>query len=353
MGPRGLPLLVATLAGCLFPARGCVICDPKVREALNSLEMDYLPGHLEASHHKKVMEKIKQAVEDFKDLPIDENSYMGVVDEATLEKASWSLLKDMKRITDSDAKGELFVKEMLWMLHLAKNTFASYAAQFQKEGERRWESGPTGFPFHRPRKSYSLSLFFIVSSEAAFCPNKCGLMLQPLIWCSTCQKQVHACRKSKNCGEREVNVHQMEDMMLDCELNWHKISQGLTDYSFYRVWKNNSETLVSKGKEPILTKTMVRPKDAGTYRCELGSIKSSPATIIYFHVTVLPKRIQEEIPSPNTETQDETAEGEVALDRPHSTVEPQTPKPEQVLKRRLLGVLIWGLVVLTAGVLSA
>ncbi|OWK15621.1 hypothetical protein Celaphus_00004698 [Cervus elaphus hippelaphus] len=312
MEPRGLPLLVATLAGCLFPARGCVICDPKVREALNSLEMDYLPGHLEASYHKKVMEKIKQAVEDFKDLPIDENSYMGVVDEATLEKASWSLLKDMKRITDSDVKGELFVKEMLWMLHLAKNTFASYAAQFQKE----------------------------------------GLMLQPLIWCSTCQKQVHACRKSKNCGEREVKVHQMEDMILDCELNWHKISQGLTDYSFYRVWKNNSETLVSKGKEPILTKTMVRPKDAGTYRCELGSIKSSPATIIYFHVTVLPKRIQEEIPSPNTETQDETAQGEVALDRPHSTVEPQTPKPEQVLKRRLLGVLIWGLVVLTAGVLS-
>ncbi|XP_070306677.1 izumo sperm-egg fusion protein 1 isoform X2 [Odocoileus virginianus] len=374
MGPRGLPLLVATLAGCLFPARGCVICDPKVREALNSLEMDYLPGHLEANHHKKVMEKIKQAVEDFKDLPIGEDSYMGVVDEATLEKASWSLLKDMKRITDSDAKGELFVKEMLWMLHLAKNTFASYAAQFQKE----------------------------------------GLMLQPLIWCSTCQKQVHSCLKSKNCGgeragpsrrgwcqrggargeteseeggdwsqtrtggarprgrglgeaqnlegaphsnplfpEREVKVHQMEDMILDCELNWHKISQGLTDYSFYRVWKNNSETLVSKGKEPILTKTMVRPKDAGTYRCELGSIKSSPATIIYFHVTVLPKRIQEEIPSPNTETQDETAQGEVALDRPHSTVEPQTPKPEQVLKRRLFGVLIWGLVVVTAGVLSA
>lgn len=47
--------------------------------------------------------------------------------------------------------GELFVKEMLWMLHLAKNTFASYAAQFQKEGERRWESGTTGFSFHSPR----------------------------------------------------------------------------------------------------------------------------------------------------------------------------------------------------------
>ena len=62
-----------------------------------------------------------------------------------------------------------------------------------------------------------------------------------------------------------------------------------------------------------------------------------------------------QIPSPNTETQDETALGEVALDRPHTTTdfEPQTPKPEQLLRRRLLGVLIWGLVVLTVGVLTA
>ncbi|XP_059987799.1 izumo sperm-egg fusion protein 1 isoform X1 [Lagenorhynchus albirostris] len=382
MGPWRLPLLVAALAGCLLPARGCVMCDPNVVEALNSLETDYLPGHLEAKHHKNVMKRVKQAVEAFKDLPIDEDSYMGVVDEATLEKAAWSLLKDLKRITDSDVKGELFVKELLWTLHLAKDNFASYAAQFQK---------------------------------AAFCPNKCGLMLQPLIWCSTCQKQVHSCRKSSNCGgekagpsrrgwrkrggargeikslkrsetgdsqqekagrdqveggweraqnrerashsnrlfpERKVKVHQMEDMILDCELNWHKLSQGLTDYSFYRVWGNNSETLMSKGKEPTLTKTMVRPKDAGTYRCELGSVQSSPATIIYFRVTVLPKRIVEEIPSPNTETEDEVAPGEVTLDRPRTatTLQSQSPKPEKVLRSRLAGLLIWGFVVLIASV---
>ncbi|XP_019782800.1 izumo sperm-egg fusion protein 1 isoform X4 [Tursiops truncatus] len=283
MGPWRLPLLVAALAGCLLPARGCVMCDPNVVEALNSLETDYLPGHLEAKHHKNVMKRVKQAVEAFKDLPIDEDSYMGVVDEATLEKAAWSLLKDLKRITDSDVK---------------------------------------------------------------------GLMLQPLIWCSTCQKQVHSCRKSSNCGERKVKVHQMEDMILDCELNWHKLSQGLTDYSFYRVWGKNSETLMSKGKEPTLTKTMVRPKDAGTYRCELGSVQSSPATIIYFHVTVLPKRIVEEIPSPNTETEDEVAPGEVTLDRPQTatTLQSQSPKPEKVLRSRLVGLLIWGFVVLIASV---
>ncbi|XP_057568691.1 izumo sperm-egg fusion protein 1 isoform X2 [Hippopotamus amphibius kiboko] len=281
MWPRRLPLLLAALAGCLLPARGCVMCDPKVVEALNSLETDYLPGHLEAKHHKNVMQRVKQAVKAFKDLPIDEDSYMGVVDEATLEKASWSLLKDLKRITDSDVK--------------------------------------------------------------AFCPNKCGLMMQPLIWCSTCQKQVHSCRKSLNCGERKVKVHQLEDMILDCELSWHKISQGLTDYSFYR------------GKEPTLTKTMVSPEDAGTYRCELGSVKSSPATIIYFHVRVLPKRIVEEIPSPNTETQNEVAPGEVTLDRPQTatTVQSQSPKPEKVLRSRLLGLLIGGFAALIAGVVTA
>ncbi|XP_066876281.1 izumo sperm-egg fusion protein 1 isoform X8 [Kogia breviceps] len=293
MGPRRLPLLVVALAGCLLPARGCVMCDPKVVEALNSLETDYLPGHLEAKHHKTLMKRVKQAVEAFKDLPIDEDSYMGVVDEATLEKAAWSLLKDLKRIRDSDVKGELFVKELLWMLRLEKDNFASYAAQFQK---------------------------------AAFCPNKCGLMLQPLIWCNTCQKQVHACRKSLNCGERQVKVHQMEDMILDCELNWHKVSQGLTDYSFYR--------------------------DAGTYRCELGSVQPSPATIIYFHVTVLPKRIVEEIPSPNTETTDDVAPGEVTLNGPQTatTLQSQSPKPEKVLRSRLVGLLIWGFVLLIASV---
>ncbi|XP_074225398.1 izumo sperm-egg fusion protein 1 isoform X11 [Camelus bactrianus] len=191
MGQRWLPLLVVALTACLLPAWGCVMCDPKVVEALNSLETDYLPGHLEAKDHKNLMIRVKEAVEDFKNLPIDEDSYMGVV----------------------------------------------------------------------------------------------GLMLQPLIWCSTCQEQVHACRKSLDCGERKVEVHQMEDMILDCELNWHKISQGLTDYSFYRVWGNNSETLMSKGIQPTLTKIMVSPEDAGIYRCELGSVKSSPATIIHFRVT--------------------------------------------------------------------
>nr|XP_019597211.1 PREDICTED: izumo sperm-egg fusion protein 1 isoform X1 [Rhinolophus sinicus] len=321
MGPR-LPLLVAALASCLLPARTCVLCDTKVVEALNSLEMDYLPGHLGAEHHKNLMKRVKQALQDFKELPFDEDSYLGVVDEPTLEKASWSLLKDLKRITDSEVKDELFVKELFWMLHLQKDTFARYAAHFQKED---------------------------------FCPNECGMMLQTLIWCSNCKKQVHACRKSLDCGERKVEVHEMEDMILDCELNWHHASQGLTDYSFYRVWRNKSETLVSKGKEPTLTKIMVDPLDAGTYRCQLDTVQSSPATVIRFHVTVLPKRIAEEIPSSNIPSQDEVAPNEMtwSVTKSSTTLQSpssQSPTAENILRGRLVGLLIWISVVLIAGI---
>ncbi|XP_060040068.1 izumo sperm-egg fusion protein 1 isoform X2 [Erinaceus europaeus] len=317
MGSR-LPLLLgAALAGCLLPARGCVICDPKVEKALQSLETEYLPDHLEVKHHKDFMNRVKQAVKDFKELPIHEDSYMGVVDEPTLEKASWSLLKELKRIMESRVKGELFVKELFWMLHLEKENFARYAAQFQKE---------------------------------AFCPNNCGTMLQTLIWCNTCQKQVHACRKSIDCGEREIQVHAMEDLILDCELNWHQASQGLTDYSFYRVWQNNTKTLVSRGKESTLSKPMVDPKDAGTYLCELGTVQSSPATIIHFHVKVLPKRIHEETPSTAA-----PPGGKVPLEVSTGTQNPplESPQPGNVLSGRLVGLLTWGLVVVIIGTATA
>ncbi|XP_039724481.1 izumo sperm-egg fusion protein 1 isoform X2 [Pteropus medius] len=180
-------------------------------------------------------------------------------DESTLEKASWSLLKDLKRITDSDVK------------------------------------------------------------------------------------------------EREVTVHAMEDMILDCELNWHHASEGLTDYSFFRVWTNKSETLVSKGKEPTLTKTMVDSKDAGTYRCQLDTVQSSPATIIYFNVSVLPKRIVEEIPSSDIPNNGEVAPDEVNWGPTPSTStfqspSTQSPTTENMLKGRLVGMMIWGFVVLLAGI---
>ncbi|XP_055469385.1 izumo sperm-egg fusion protein 1 [Psammomys obesus] len=320
MGPR-FTLLLAALADCLCPARPCIICDPFVVAALKTLEQSYLPSHLAPEHHQNVMKRVEEAVKDFKDLPLDQDTYVGAVDEDTLEQASWSFLKDLKRITDSDVKGELFVKELFWMLRLQKDIFATLATRFQKE---------------------------------VYCPNQCGTMLQTLIWCNKCEKQIHICRKSMDCGERRIEVHRMEDMLLDCGLSWHHASEGLTDYSFYRVWGNSSEILLSKGKEPYLTKTMVSAEDAGSYRCELGTVNSGPATIIHFRVIVLPPRIFEEKPPPNIITQEEEIPGQVNVEVPEpGTTITHQPKPERNLKHRLLILLILGFVVLVASIIAS
>ncbi|XP_008152745.3 izumo sperm-egg fusion protein 1 isoform X1 [Eptesicus fuscus] len=328
MGPR-FPLLVAALGSCLLPALGCLVCDKRVLDALKSLETDYLPDHLGAEHHKNVMEKLKAGMKDFENLQLEDESFYGVIDDPTLEKGTWSFLKDLKRITDSDVKGELLVKELFWMLKQQKEILARHVSLFQKD---------------------------------VLCPNKCGMMLQTLTWCETCEKKVHACRKNANCGERSVKVHEMEDMILDCELNWHHASEGLKDYSFYRVWKNKTERLVYKGTAPTLTKPMVKPSDAGTYRCQLNTVKSEPATIIHYQVRVLPKRIVEETPStsivPNQEDLD-MALDEVtwAPNKSSTTIPPPspssaapTPTVENMLRSLLVGLLIWGFVVLIASI---
>lgn len=85
MGPR-FPLLVAALGSCLLPALGCLWCDQRVVEALKSLETDYLPDHLGAEHHKPLMEKLENAVKDFKNLELEEDEFfLKVVGEGQAE----------------------------------------------------------------------------------------------------------------------------------------------------------------------------------------------------------------------------------------------------------------------------
>ncbi|XP_047692508.1 izumo sperm-egg fusion protein 1-like isoform X3 [Prionailurus viverrinus] len=300
MGPQ-VALLVAALAGCLLPARSCVTCDRRVVAALDSFDKEYLPTHLAPERRREVMRTIRATVGNFTKLPNLQRSFIGVIDEATMETSVLSFLRSVKYITNRGLRD--------------------------------------------------------------FCPNKCGTMLQLLLWCHICRKHLYLCRKSTDCGVRQINVHEKEDLVLDCELNWHKLSEGLTNYSFYRVWGSNSETLVYKGKRPTLTKPLVGPEDAGTYRCELGTERHGPSTIIHFEVTVLPQRIIVETTSKSstfvtqpsmfvTRSSTSGTLAEIWHDLSLTVGRAEYPKSENRLRGRLIGLLIWGFVVLIIGILT-
>nr|XP_027779393.1 izumo sperm-egg fusion protein 1-like isoform X1 [Marmota flaviventris] len=135
----------------------------------------------------------------------------------------------------------------------------------------------------------------------------------------------------------------MEDMILDCLLTWHHISEGLTDYKFYRVWENNSETLLYKGKESTLTKPRVSEADEGKYRCQLDTVKSGPATIISYRVKVIPPNAREEKPGSHIETEEEWGNISVIPDQPETIITTTTTHSSDT-ESRLQNILFWLLI---------
>ncbi|XP_027716385.1 izumo sperm-egg fusion protein 1 isoform X5 [Vombatus ursinus] len=197
-----LPLGFVVLALVSSPRRawGCLLCDPAVVAGLRDLEQNYLPSHMDLDPQalQTLVNRLEETIQQFSDLPVEENVYQGVIDEPTLSKASWTFLKELRRIKDSSLRG--------------------------------------------------------------LCPNKCA---------------------------QSVRVMENGDMVLDCELSWHKAAEGLTDYRFYRVWPNGSEILISRSQESTLIKPMVSLEDSGVYRCILGTVREhSPATVITYYVKV-------------------------------------------------------------------
>lgn len=110
--------------------------------------------------------------------------------------------------------------------------------------------------------------------------------------------------------------------------------------------------MLSEGKDAILIKPAVTAEDAGVYRCTLGTVRSTPATTIVYHVKVLPRRLSEELPSSQG---GETPGLGDSGGRPPTSQPTQTQclKPENVLRGLLIGLLIWGFVVLIIGFATA
>ncbi|XP_012588950.1 PREDICTED: izumo sperm-egg fusion protein 1, partial [Condylura cristata] len=300
-----LPLLVAALASCAPSASGCLICDPRVEAEIKFLTSEYLPTRMSSKAVKSFMDKFTKEVKSFSQVRLPDGPYLGILD-------------------------EFFEKDIFGMLNQAKLNFANMTAEFQSK----------------------------------------GTMLQAVTQCSKCEKEIRTCeKKDLICADRTMNVHETDDLNLDCEMNWHKLSQGLTLYRFFKVWPNNTETLESQGKHSVLTKYWVEPQDAGTYRCELGLVQNRTASVMFFRVHVLPSKVNVEHPVNVEFTDSEYWENEEVDQGPFQEEGPQQPSsantttdvqipplsqsPRHILRSRLLGLLGWSAMALVASIAIA
>nr|XP_026261991.1 ras-interacting protein 1 [Urocitellus parryii] len=366
-----LPL--AALASCLLPVDCCITCDPTVIAAVKSLETDYLPGHLDDKGHKKVMDIVHKTLNEFKELPIKEGSYMGAVDEKTIKHAASNFLRELKVITDSDVEGEEFVRQLYWMLDKEKGDFMHESAQFLKEaaldvfmlcnaldqlakarvGSSEWRLE------HLPVLGYSERPLLVQElwraawsrkpSGAAVSDGTCALLWQPEKNRSRVAPGGEALTSPGSAGCRgeeswenlpfwrimsELSLHGPrnagKDLALLTQCNHTTVTVGtfgfwaaylaggdtayftnfaLPDSEFLKIWEDGSETLLYQGKNPIFTITSLTQKNTGTYRCELGTKTTGPSTIIHYLVTVLPPNATEETPTTSILFGSETESG--------------------------------------------
>nr|XP_028558045.1 izumo sperm-egg fusion protein 1 isoform X4 [Podarcis muralis] len=119
------------------------------------------------------------------------------------------------------------------------------------------------------------------------CSNECGVMSYVLTHCFTCLVRTYTCNKKYRCGERRIQVEMDEDLVLDCALQWHKLSQSVKKYIFYRVVKGKLQPM-SSSMDSFLVKKEVNVNDSGRYRCDMADLKGTVSSYLDFLVQVVP-----------------------------------------------------------------
>ncbi|XP_030826507.1 izumo sperm-egg fusion protein 1 [Camarhynchus parvulus] len=134
-------------------------------------------------------------------LPRDPRSFMGVIDQPTLEEASTNFRRTLSRVMAQDLRDQQIYQELLWAMCEIKEDFERLMKRFQSQ---------------------------------VYCPNKCGRMEVLWIECIFCNLTRFACNRGVDCGERQLWVEEGQDLVLDCALPWHGASHGAKTYSFYQ-----------------------------------------------------------------------------------------------------------------------
>ncbi|XP_056319348.1 izumo sperm-egg fusion protein 1 [Danio aesculapii] len=129
------------------------------------------------------------------------------------------------------------------------------------------------------------------------CPNKCGLLYQRVMNCTSCQYGLFTCLSAKpplDCGEHHLEADEGEEVVLDCFLSWHTLVVGQTEYHY--SWHPGETNLLFDGEyeELVVTKeskivlNQLSVSEEGSYRCLLKDQKGTALSRTFFQLKVKP-----------------------------------------------------------------
>ncbi|XP_026099976.1 izumo sperm-egg fusion protein 1 isoform X2 [Carassius auratus] len=129
------------------------------------------------------------------------------------------------------------------------------------------------------------------------CPNKCGLLYQRVMNCTSCQYGLYTCLSATpplDCGEHHLEADEGEEVVLDCFLPWHALIVGQTEYHY--SWHPGEKNLSQDGEYEVLVVTeeskivlnQLKVNEEGTYRCLLQDQKDTALSRMYFKLKVNP-----------------------------------------------------------------
>uniref|UniRef100_A0A9J8D1I3 Ig-like domain-containing protein n=1 Tax=Cyprinus carpio carpio TaxID=630221 RepID=A0A9J8D1I3_CYPCA len=129
------------------------------------------------------------------------------------------------------------------------------------------------------------------------CPNKCGLLYQRVMNCTSCQYGLFMCQSAMpplDCGEHHLEADEGEEVVLDCFLPWHALVVGQNEYQY--SWHPGEKNLSDDGEYEALVVTeeskivlnQLKVNEEGMYRCRLQDQKGTTLSRMYFELKVNP-----------------------------------------------------------------
>nr|XP_034992647.1 izumo sperm-egg fusion protein 1 [Zootoca vivipara] len=291
-------LIAQDIAG----SHGCLKCSADAMAVVKEFKDTYLDRHLFWNPQLKAKLKadLDNFVEELTHQRIDAKKYMGVIDEFSLADLGAHFKRCLKHIMENEVKEPQLHKEMdscfqktLTVFHELLPRVATHQCSNEcgvGVGQTRGVEAENQLvtPMFQPQSSNEQELHkasaIIYSQEVC---SQGSVMVYVFTHCFSCLTRTYTCNKKYYCGERRIQVEMDEDLVLDCALQWHKLTQSVKKYNFYRV-VNGKLKPMSSSMDSFLVKKEVNVNDTGRYRCDMVNSEDFVSSYLDFLVQVVP-----------------------------------------------------------------